>query len=344
MRSVLELCALSLVLTATAAARPGFVADKPSTWKLAHKLGPGSELREKVIADWTLPGNARGEAPLTRAEAEKIIDDPRAQLVYADQTISIIAPSMLARQRKDHQDLLKIFLRPERIETAERFYRAHRAALARAQERHKVEPSVVVSILAFESNLGTTTGKYVAFNAFTSQAFFLEEANRIALRRKKEQNQIDEAKQRERVATIQERARRNLSALVRISKARGIDPLSMRSSWAGAIGYPQFLPATLEWAEDGNGDGTIDLYNFDDSIASVASYLAASGFSASRQKALWAYNHEQAYVDGVAAFADVLKKRIEASEADAGVASDGGPRADAQANAGQARDGGLGDR
>lgn len=337
---MLEIVALSLVLTATAATRPGFLPDKPSSWKLVHKLGPGSELREKVIADWTLPGTSRGEAPLTRAEAEKLIDDPRAQLVYADQTISIIAPSMLARQRKDHQDLLKIFLRPERIDTAERFYRAHRAALTRAQERHQVDPSVVVSILAFESNLGTTTGKYVAFNSFTSQAFFLEEANRIALKRKREQNQIDQAKQRERVATIQERARRNLNALVRISKARGIDPLTMRSSWAGAIGYPQFLPATLEWAEDGNGDGTIDLYNFDDSIASVASYLAASGYSASRQKALWAYNHEQAYVDGVAAFADVLKKRIEAAEADAGVAGDSGPRGDASVDAGLGRDAG----
>ncbi|MFO0722688.1 MAG: lytic murein transglycosylase [Myxococcota bacterium] len=310
---MLELLTVALIATATQAFNP----DRPSTWKLGNKLPPKSALREQVVREWTSPGGSQGESPLSPAEAEALLDDPRAQLVYGDQTVSVIAPSSVARQRKDHQDLLKVFLRPERVQTAKRFFRAHEAVLRKAEKDHGVDPTVVVSVLVWESNLGTITGSYVAFNIFTSQAFFLGEANKIAMRRKKEQKQLDPAKQEERVATIQARARKNLAVLVRTSKARGIDALALKSSWAGAIGYPQFMPATLEWAEDGNGDGKIDLYDFDDSIASIARYLEASGFAASRQKAVWTYNHEQAYVDGVLAFADALKSTL-VEPADAG--------------------------
>ena len=57
---------------------------------------------------------------------------------------------------------------------------------------------------------------------------------------------------------------------------------------------------------DFNGDGKIDLFNFDDSIASVGRYLSENGFSKGKSKAVWAYNHEAAYVEGVLAFAEAL--------------------------------------
>ena len=49
------------------------------------------------------------------------------------------------------------------------------------------------------------------------------------------------------------------------------------------------------------------MFNFDDSIASVGRYLNENGFSrVGRSKAVWSYNHEAAYVEGVLAFADAL--------------------------------------
>ena len=98
--------------------------------------------------------------------------------------------------------------------------------------------------------------------------------------------------------------------LVRQCAARNIDPLTVKGSWAGALGYPQFMPASLRWAEDGDGDRKIDLYTFDDSIASIARYLVEFGFARDREKAVWGYNHEAAYVSGVLAFADALTARI----------------------------------
>jgi membrane-bound lytic murein transglycosylase B len=311
---------------------------RPATWTLSARLPPGSPERESLIAAWTRDAGpsdrAVGEAALSRAEAEALLGDPRAELIYGERTVLIVAPSMVRRQRKDHQDLLKAFLAPERLAAGAAFARAHAAALERTWTRHRVEPEAVVSILMWETRLGTITGDFVAFNAFTSQAYFAEAASRVALSRPAERKLLDRAQQPKRVETVRARAQGNLVALVRQCKAQGMDPLSVKGSWAGALGYPQFMPASLRWAEDGNGDGRIDLFDFDDAIASVGKYLQAHGWSKSHREAVWGYNHEDAYVRGVLAYAAALGPRLRAARdggtpvqrpaADAGLEGDGG--------------------
>ncbi|MFN7134330.1 MAG: lytic murein transglycosylase, partial [Myxococcales bacterium] len=253
------------------------------------------------------------EAAFTAEEAEALLDDPRAQLVYGDRTVSIVAPSMLKVQRQQHVDLLKLYLKPEFLTRAAAFAKEHEALLAQVEKKHGVDREVIVAILMFETRLGTITGDYRSFNAFTSQAYFIDEANAVALsgkRGEEERRLLDEEKQRARVERIRERARRNLVVLLRMSKARNMDPLEVKGSWAGALGFPQFMPASLRWAEDGDGDGKVDLFTFPDSFASVARYLSSHGFRKDREKAVWAYNHEAAYVSGVLGFADALKKEL----------------------------------
>lgn len=299
---------LSMVLAA--AAVDAGVGD----WQLSQKLGKGSALREALIAELTADaGRApqyRGEEPLSRQESEGLLDDPRAQLIYGAKTVSIVAPSMLTRQRNDHLDLMKKFLLPERLEAGAAFAKEHHAALEAAQAKHRVDPEVVIAILTWESKLGTLTGDYRAFNALASQAFFIDEANRVALASSDEKKLLDDAAQKRRVSTIRQRARRNLVALLRQCKALKIDPLEVKGSWAGALGFPQFMPASLQWAEDGDGDGKIDLFTFDDAIFSIARYLSAHRYEKDRRKAVWDYNHEDAYVRGVLAYADALRALI----------------------------------
>lgn len=298
----------SLSAAAPDAGVPAFDAKKPETWRLSAKLAPKSRAREELIMEWIAPAKDPGEAALTRGQAEALLDDPRAQLIYWEKTISIVAPSMVVRQRQAHVDLLKMFLAPERLAAGAEFFAGHRELLEKSGAKHNVDPAVVVSILMWESKLGKVTGDFFAFNAFMSQAFFADDANTVALLQKEERALADQ--QAERVATIRARALHNLSVLVRQCAARKIDPLTIKGSWAGALGYPQFMPSSLRWAEDGDGDGKIDLYTFDDSIASVANYLAEFGFAKSREKAVWAYNHEAAYVTGVLAFADALTAQM----------------------------------
>ncbi len=287
-------------------------AGDPGSWTLSQRLAPGSAAYLALVADLVAPlptdGGAVGEAPLSQAEAEALLQDPRAQAVYGEKTVSIVAPSMVARHRQEHLDLMALFLKPERLDAARAFAKTYEATLAATQARTGVDPYVILGILTWESKLGTITGDFHAFNVFTSQTFFIDEANAVALSRKGEKVALDAAKQQRRVETIRERARRNLLALARQCKARGIDTVGVKGSWAGALGFPQFMPASLRWADDGNGDGVIDLFQMDDAIASVGRYLAEHGYAASPQKAVWDYNHEDAYVQGVLAFARALRE------------------------------------
>lgn len=320
---VLLLSALS-ALPDAGPADGGYDPTRPTSWVLSARLAPGSAEREALIADLTRDAGPDprtvGETALTRAEAEALLDDPRAQPIYGEKTVSIVAPSMTARHRQEHLDLMKLFLKPERLQAGAEFARGHEALLERAEKKHGVDREAIIAILTWESKLGAITGDWVVFNVFTSQAFFIEQASAVALSSDDEKKLTDDEKQKRRVETIRDRARRNLLALVRQCKTKNIDPLAVKGSWAGALGFPQFMPASLRFADDGNDDGIIDLFTFDDAVFSIGRYLSMAGWSQSHHRAVWDYNHEEAYVQGVLAYADALKTLL-GRNADAGTGS-----------------------
>jgi membrane-bound lytic murein transglycosylase B len=217
---------------------------------------------------------------------------------------------MPSRHRQEHLDLMKLFLKPERLQAGAAFAKQNQAVLDAAESKWNVQREVIIAILMWESKLGTITGDYFAFNVFTSQAYFIDEANQAALAMKEEQKLYNPKQQQQRVETIRARARMNLLALLRQCKTKKIDPLAVKGSWAGALGFPQFMPASLRWADDGDADGKIDLFTMPDAIASIGRYLNEHGFEASREKAVWEYNHEDAYVQGVLAYADALHGQL----------------------------------
>ncbi|WP_378147545.1 lytic transglycosylase domain-containing protein [Cnuibacter sp. UC19_7] len=80
------------------------------------------------------------------------------------------------------------------------------------------------------------------------------------------------------------------------------------ATWDHAVGPFQFIPDTWRaWGTDAGGDGHADPQNIDDSALAAARYLCASGSLASAQgwrAAVFSYNHDDAYVDRVAAVAN----------------------------------------
>lgn len=75
-------------------------------------------------------------------------------------------------------------------------------------------------------------------------------------------------------------------------------------SYAGAQGPMQFMPGTWRgYAVDGNGDGVASVYHAEDAVFAGARYLAANGGATDVNRALFAYNHAQWYVDKVKALA-----------------------------------------
>ena len=71
-------------------------------------------------------------------------------------------------------------------------------------------------------------------------------------------------------------------------------------SMDGAQGPMQFMPQT--WAAYGNGD----VNSPRDAIMSAGNYLAASGFAANPDRAIYAYNHANEYVRAVKDYAAIL--------------------------------------
>lgn len=68
-------------------------------------------------------------------------------------------------------------------------------------------------------------------------------------------------------------------------------------SYAGATGPMQFMPATWDsYGVDGDGDGRIDVNDIDDAAAGAAALLCADGVASDPEGAVYAYNHDDAYV------------------------------------------------
>jgi lytic murein transglycosylase len=75
-----------------------------------------------------------------------------------------------------------------------------------------------------------------------------------------------------------------LVALLQVAETEDIPPGRMRSSWAGALGQPQFMPSNvLRYAADGDGDGRADIWGSEaDTIASIGRYLSEHGWQPGR--------------------------------------------------------------
>ncbi len=260
-----------------------------------------------------------GGSPVSEAEFLALFDRSESRRVYSSQLIKVATPRSVQIQNKAHEDFSRVFLTEKRVKRGVAFLEEKKDLLDRAEQKYGVAQKDIVSILMWESGLGEFTGNYRVFNVLVAQLLYLEEAQQEAVRRITAGGEADPLisaavakRQEERFAKIRRRCVGNLVALLRHSKATGVDPLSLHGSWAGAIGYPQFMPASMPHAADGDGDGNIDLHSWPDAIMSVAKYLNERGkyssTDAARRRALFSYNPIDSYVNGVIKYAEAISK------------------------------------
>jgi len=202
----------------------------------------------------------------------------------------------IAFLRKETRDIYAKFLTPAVAAQGRAYIQEHRAALSRAEARYGVAPEVIVGILTVESNLGNNTGKYPVFNVFASLAVM----DSPEIIQELDLNAAGMARLQQKAAW----ARRELRVFLEYCAARRLDPFSYSGSWAGAMGFCQFLPSSLKsCGVSASGQGPVDLFTHDDAIFSIACYLHKSGFKrqnrASWRRAVLSYNHSDAYADTV---------------------------------------------
>jgi membrane-bound lytic murein transglycosylase B len=146
------------------------------------------------------------------------------------------------------------FIEPRRIAAGLGFWKQHRATLAKAQALTGVPAEVIVAIIGIETYYGRHLGRFDTFAALATLAF--DYPPRADL------------------------FRRELEALLLLARDEGRNPDSYRSSYAGAIGLPQFLPSSIRaYAVDFDRSGRIDLMTSPaDAIGSVANFLKEHGW------------------------------------------------------------------
>ncbi len=133
----------------------------------------------------------------------------------------------------------------------------HAALLARVERRTGVPGRIVLAIWGRESGYGRVKIPHDAFEVLGTKGF---------------------------MSTRAEYFTGELIAALKIAEAGHVPPRKMKSSWAGALGQPQFMPSSfLAHAADGDGDGRADIWGSEaDTIASIASYLERHGWVAGR--------------------------------------------------------------
>jgi len=147
------------------------------------------------------------------------------------------------------KDYRGLFIKPERIQQGIDFWQTYQKELAKASVDYGVAEEVIVAIIGVESRFGQYRGKHGVFESLATlvsgyprrSAFFAGE----------------------------------LKAFLQLCQEQGFDPLEVKGSYAGAVGYPQFIATSYRaYAVDFNADDRIDLINDPvDSIGSVANYF-----------------------------------------------------------------------
>lgn len=206
------------------------------------------------------------------------------------------------------------FSSPESIEKAQRYLQENTTALGEAEKTYGVDKRVITAILLVESRLGTVSGSRSALNILSTLAALTDPAFQESFWRIiPPERRISRERFNERVQKRAEWGYRELKALLRYTEREGMDPTAIASSYAGAVGYAQFMPTNiLAYAQDGDQDGRIDLQVHADAIASIANYLKRHGWRPGisreqQEKAIYAYNPSSFYVNAILKVADLLK-------------------------------------
>ncbi|WP_425082038.1 lytic murein transglycosylase [Ruegeria arenilitoris] len=141
--------------------------------------------------------------------------------------------------------------------TGRQMARRHAKTLARVEAETGVPGRIILAIWGRESGYGQVPIRHDAFQVLGTKGFMSTRAAYFT----------DE-----------------LIAALQIAEAGHAPTGTLKSSWAGALGQPQFMPSNfLTFAADGNGDGRSDIWgSAEDTIASIGHFLSQHGWVTGR--------------------------------------------------------------
>jgi membrane-bound lytic murein transglycosylase B len=157
-------------------------------------------------------------------------------------------------EAKPWKDYRPIFITSRRISNGVEFWKKHKDILAKAEKHYGVPAEIIVAIIGVETFYGKRIGSYPVFDALTTLGFDYPPRGSFF--------------------------RKELEQFLLMSREEKKDPRSLKGSYAGAMGMPQFISSSFRaYAVDFDGDGHRDLWNSTaDAIGSVANYFTRHGW------------------------------------------------------------------
>ena len=189
------------------------------------------------------------------------------------------------------------FVNPQRIKDGLKFWKTNETYLNRAQRQFGVPAEYIVAIIGVETMYGKQTGRFRTLDALTTLAF--DYPRRAPF------------------------FRAELEQYLLLASEQDFNFLTINSSYAGALGIPQFMPSNYrKYALDYNGNGHVDiLHEPADAIGSVANYFKHYGWRSGEPVAI------QVRVAEAGKLGDLLVARpVMGWTTDAGVALEGGEK------------------
>jgi membrane-bound lytic murein transglycosylase B len=208
------------------------------------------------------------------------------------------------------------FLASDNIEKAAHYMRTHHAELLKAEIDYGVDREVITAIMLVETRLGTYVGNRPVLSILSTMAALEDPSirdwfwNQIPT-----ENRISRAEYEKKSAQKAAWAFKELKAFIRYVEKEGMNPYDINGSYAGALGIAQFMPSNiLILGEDGNQDGSVNLFHHPDAIASIANYLKNYGWKPGisreeAEKVVYHYNHSSYYVKTVLNISEKLKSQ-----------------------------------
>jgi membrane-bound lytic murein transglycosylase B len=136
------------------------------------------------------------------------------------------------------------------------FWQEHADTLKRAEETYGVPAEIIVAIIGVETRYGRIMGRYRVLDALATLGFdYPRRADFF---------------------------RGQLIEFMQMTREESLEPESLVGSYAGAMGYGQFIPSSFRhYAVDFDGDGKRNIWsNKVDAIGSVANYFKEHGWQA----------------------------------------------------------------
>jgi membrane-bound lytic murein transglycosylase B len=186
-------------------------------------------------------------------------------------------PNDLKKAIRWHEDY---FLTPKMYASGLKFLAHNKADLKGLTLKNGIDYRIIAAIIGIETNYAhkAYVGHYETFSALVSQYILMENRRNFALQQ--------------------------LYYLYLFSNKYNLPQNYFQGSYAGACGYPQFIPSSLYHYFISLEKGIRpDIYSLKDSLASIENYLYAHGLNKENmeqeealKKAIYSYNHSHAYV------------------------------------------------